>query len=307
MRGSRTGKDFETLRTEYLIEKIAALALRREIAQNESLLAESKSKLETLTNQSAGASEPTGNPEANAIALRSEIAKTEKVIARRPELQTKEAALASIVDDLWEFQRSFASESGDSAAGNAAPLAKARAELISSANQQLNSASTYEAMYLAIGRELFVAQRLLDSGNSEHRREAVTIALAATRQAFGPLMNGGVAARICEGYVLPNLDLAIDQNRRSTFNEENLLEQCADIFRRNQEPQNVVRVYQLYLAKNPQRADWARSQIAMTYEQTGDAKNALAAIREIKDTNNFRFLMRRVPRLEQDAKAQSGS
>ena len=48
----------------------------------------------------------------------------------------------------------------------------------------------------------------------------------------------------------------------------------------------------------------SRERIARTYEQAGDAKSALATIREIKDTNNYRGLLRRIPQLEQDAKYQ---
>ncbi len=51
------------------------------------------------------------------------------------------------------------------------------------------------------------------------------------------------------------------------------------------------------------RADWARSQIGLAYEQAGDAKHALQAYREIKNTNNFRnVFFRNVPRLEKQLK-----
>ena len=68
----------------------------------------------------------------------------------------------------------------------------------------------------------------------------------------------------------------------------------------------MVRTYELYLASttNPQRKDWARSQIAMAYEQARDLKHVLVALRQIKDTNSFRFLMRRIPQLEEQVKNQ---
>jgi hypothetical protein len=131
----------------------------------------------------------------------------------------------------------------------------------------------------------------------------VTVAFTAARHALSYAMNGFVAARICEGYILPNMDLAIDPNRRSTFSERNFITQCADLFERNNEFNNVVHTYELYLArtKNSQQADWARSQMAMAYEQGGDPKQAIATIREIKDTNSYSRLFRRIPRLQQDA------
>jgi hypothetical protein len=309
VRGSRTGRDFETLREEYLTQKTAMLVLQREIVRSETNLKDAKSKLDASTKQATESQ--TGNVpsavsqlQSNIMVLREQIAPWEKSASRRPELQEKENALAPIVDDLWEFQRAWIADSG-SGTDASGSLVSARMQLLTEAQKKMNG-SSYEAMYQSIGQELFVAKRLLASGNQEHRREGVSIALAAARHALNYAMNGYVAARICDGYILPNLDLATDRNARSAFNEENLLGQCADIFRRNEERNNVVRVYELYQksAKNPARADWARSQIAMAYDQAGDPKRALAAWREIKDTNSFRFLSRRVQRWEQDAKAQ---
>jgi hypothetical protein len=309
MRGSRTGKDFETLREEYLAEKTTILSLQQIVARSEAELSEAKRRLAALTAELAqpdSDAQKASVVESNLTLLREKIASDEKTVARRSELEAKENAITPVVEDLWEFQRTWIADTATSDSVVKGALAKARSELIQESDRQLNTASSYEVMYQTIGRELFVARRLLDSANREHRREAVNIALAATRQAMNYVMNGAVAARICEGYILPNLDLATDRNTRSVFNEQNLLRQCADIFRRNEEPNNVVRTYELYLASatNPASKDWARSQIFMAYEQAGDAKRALATWREIKDTNSFRFLMRRLPRLEQEAKVQ---
>ena len=54
-------------------------------------------------------------------------------------------------------------------------------------------------------------------------------------------------------------------------------------------------------AKTPAQADWARSQMAMAYEQGGQPGQAVTMIQEIKDTNSYRGLLRRLPRLKQDA------
>ena len=92
---------------------------------------------------------------------------------------------------------------------------------------------------------------------------------------------------------------------RSLFNEDNLLSQIAATFQRNYEYDNVVRTYQIYLThvKSAPRADWARSQIGYAYEQAGDAKHALQAFREIRDTNSFRGIFSRdVPRLQKQIK-----
>ena len=305
LKGSRTGKDFDSLREEYMSLKSASLRLERGVVQSETELKESAPKVETLTRQLTEAQAATDAVEkvtglqSNLNSLRVQMAAAEKVAARRPELQSQEQALAPIVDDLWEFQRSMNVEG----TGSASALAEARDKLTRISEEKLSAASSYEGMYRVIGEELFVAKGLLASGNPEHRKIGVNLAFTASRHALGYAMNGAVAARICEGYILPNMDLATEANRRSTFHEQTFVEQCANIFQRNNEYNNVVMTYQRALdnAKNPAQADWARSQMAMAYEQGGQPKQAVAMIQEIKDTNSYRGLIRRLPRLKQDA------
>ena len=303
--GARTGKTFEVLREEYLAQKTAAVVVERLVVRAENELKDTTAQLDALTKQlTAGGAEAT-NLESNATALREKIAGLRQAPSRRAEWQEKERAVAPIEEDLWEFQKKFAAESAGSEVGVQATLLKARAQFTDQSEQQLRSATSYDAMYKVIGQELFVAQGLLASGHPEHRRQGVTAALNAARHASEYAVNGGVAARIVEGYILPNLDLANDANRRSLFNEENLLGQCATIFERNFEYQNVVRTYEIYLAdvKNPARTDWARERIGGAYENSGNLKQALESYRQIRDTNSFRNLFQRqIPRIERQLK-----
>lgn len=298
--GTRTGKSFDDLRDEYLTQKTAAVTLEAAIVRAENEVTETAAQIEALTKQLATttAAENT-NVESNLTSLRAKLAESQKVVARRSELDAKGQALTPIEDDLWDFQKRFAAETGANT-GNP-ELAKARAQFTDEADRRLSTAPSYELMYKIIGEELYVAGRLLESGNPDHRRQGVTLALSAARHANQHAVNGYVAARIAEGYVLPHLDLATDTNRRSTFHEENLLAQCANIFERNQEYNNVVRTYEMYLdsVKTTARADWARERIGSAYEQAGDIKSALDSYREIRDTNSYRFLFqRRIPNLE---------
>ena len=306
-KGSRTGKGFEELREEYMTLKTATLVLDREIVGSEKQLKEATNELATLTKQADEALPGATNAaevQASLAVLRLRVPGLQKTVARRAEVNAKNEAISPIENDLWEFQRAFHAEADSSSAAGAAALLQARNQFTAETEKTMETAGSYGAMYKTIGQELFVAQRLLESGQPEHRRQGVTIALNASRQAANYAMNGGLAARICEGYILPHLDLATDTNRRSPFNEENLLGQCTDIFRRNYEYNNVVRVYETYLesVKSAARADWARSQIALAYEQSNEPKKALAALREIRDTNAYRGTLRAVPRLEQQIK-----
>lgn len=303
--GTRTGKTFEALREEYLALKTAAVGVERVVVRTETELKDGTAQLETLTRQIAAGGAELASVESNATVLREKLAGLRQAPSRRAEWQEKEQAIAPIEEDLWEFQKKFAAESAASDTAAQATLVKARAQFTDHAEQQLRSSTSYDAMYKIIGQELFVAKGLLASGNPDHRRQGVTAALSAARHASEFAVNGGVAARIVEGYVLPNLDLANDANRRSLFNEENLLGQCANIFERNFEYNNVVRTYETYLAdaKTVARADWARERIGDAYENAGDLKSALKAYREIRNTNDFRNLFQRqIPRIERQLK-----
>jgi hypothetical protein len=244
--GSRTSKDFETLRDEYFSTKTEALKIEAQLATNAS------ATLQT-------------------------------------ELQAKEQALAPIVADLWEFQRKWMDETVGSDGSPVASLNKARREFVSEENRKMGSAESYPVMYKSIGQELFVAERLLESQNYEHRRVGVSIALDAGRAAMNYAQDPYAAARICEAYVLPNLDLADDANRQSPFAAQNLLNECERFFRANGEWDNMARAYESYAknATNPRQKDWANFQIANVHQQSGDLKKALVYLQKVKNTNDF--------------------
>ena len=172
------------------------------------------------------------------------------------------------------------------------------------ARRRLQEAKSYAAIYKVIGQELWVADRLLDSKNPQHRRAGVSLALDATRSAIRDAENGWVASRIIAGFLWPNLDLAVDVNRRSQFNLDVLLEECANILRQADDFEGLVRNYQMMLAHagTPQRRDQAHAQMAMAYEQSGYFEEAIAALRQIKATNDFRWALNRIPRIERQMK-----
>jgi hypothetical protein len=118
--------------------------------------------------------------------------------------------------------------------------------------------------------------------------------------------NGWLAARIVEGYLWPNLDLADPTgNRRSPLNVENLLNDAADVFREADETENVMLSLQMLITKLPNspRTDLARMQLSQVYEDEGNLNKALFYMKDMKSTNNFRA-MRRITSLEQRVKTQ---
>jgi hypothetical protein len=233
-----------------------------------------------------------------AAALKLERAATNE--AARAELQAKEQALAPVTDDLWDFQRASTS----SGSSTPASLSRARRELADSIEQQLRGAPSYPIIYKLIGQQLWVARKLLESKNVEHRREGILLALDASRDALNSAENPAVAAQIVKGYIWPNHDVSdANANPRSQWNDDNFITQCIDVLRRANDFEGIAHIYTDYLRTHPKRADWARQQIAAAYEQGGDFKSAIAYLKQVQNTNDTR-LARRISWLERRAGRQ---
>jgi hypothetical protein len=293
--------EFEALRDEYFALKIAALRLERTVALNQAALAAANARLQVLTN----AASPARAAQRELSRLKDKVAGLEKKATLEEELKAKEATLGPLVQKLWEFQRRWIAEFEPPAVGSAT-LAQAQARFSSEMRVKVSEASSYSDIYRLIGQELWVADGLLKSKNPEHQRVGLTLALNAARNALDDAENGWVAARICEGYLLPHQDLARVTNPRSLLNADNFLNECAAIFRRNNETVSAAHLYESELAraKTSQRADWARSQIARAYEDAGDIHLAVQYLRQIQNTNDYRWIARRLPRLEAQLKTQ---
>ncbi len=304
-KGKRTGRDFDTLAKLYLDLKLSILALERLPLSNEADLKLFKERLDQSTKELAEARTAgrtnTSGLEARVTSLQRRVSLLEKSAGAPAELEAKRVALEPIVADLWDFQRAWEEELAAAALSPTNQLAQARAELSADVRRRLAEARNYGVMYQAIGQEVWVAECLLGSGNPAHRRLGLSLALEASRNALEEAENGWLAARICEGYVWPNVDVATDSNRRSPFNLENVLEQCADVFRANEEVETTARNYEVLLAHapNPQRADAARVQIGMTYARNEFPKEALYWLRQVRATNDFRWALGWIPRLEE--------
>ena len=309
VKGKLTGKDFDALKSEYIKLQISILGLERKAAQLESELKDKASELATVSKQLEEAQSGTNSSNVSFLQtktkyLQERMTRLQTRISNESELKSKQEALAPLLSDLWDFQRAWLADEEAAEAGGVSRLTRARNLLMNDLRQRLDEASSYAEIYRAIGEQLWVAHRLFESANSEHRRIGLSLALQASQNAQNDAQNGWLAGRICEGYIWPHIDVADDRNRRSAFNPENLLNQCADIFRKNEEWQNVILNYKLLLAmaNTPQVADSARVEIANAHEQVGDPKHALEYLRAIKLTNDFARVLRRIPRLERQVK-----
>jgi tetratricopeptide (TPR) repeat protein len=239
-------------------------------------------------------------------ALQTRIEATQKRGDNSADLQKKQEELQPILADLLDFQKAWESGWEPSDDPGSKKLARAKAQFVADIQTKLKESTSYASMYQLIGQELYVAKRLLASENPEHGRIGLSTAMQASYNALDYAQNGWLAARICEGYIWPHLDLATDANRRSPYNLEYVLNQCGTVFRQSEETNNTIRNIEMLLAfaKTPTLADNARAQLGRFYAQNGDTQEALKYFKQIKNTNDpsFRMLGRQIAQLEQQLK-----
>ncbi|WCJ59734.1 hypothetical protein NXS98_01055 [Fontisphaera persica] len=308
-KGKRTGKDFDTLRDEYLKLKSSMLRLENRVTEAEQELVMRSNLVENLEKQVKDALTSAAT-NANRLAenLSNQVRRIayvqENLPAWRQELKKipdMEKELAPITADLWDFQRAFAAMAAANPAMVNNDLQKAQMALATEHRKRLNEAKSYSAMYQVIGETLYVAKRLLASANLRHQRAGVSMVLQAMQYCWNDAQNNWLAARLAEGYLWPHLDVAED-DRRSPLSVDMIINTCVGAFRANNEPEKVMQSYELLMRINPQRADWAHLQIARIYEQEGNLAAALKSYRSIQNTNDNRWVSQAIQRLEQRVK-----
>jgi hypothetical protein len=170
--------------------------------------------------------------------------------------------------------------------------------------QQIKEAATWEALYTALGNELWTAEQWLASNEMPARRAGLELAEQARLHAANDASSDWLAARIIEGFIFPSLEVA-DAGRQGTGKADQLLTSASVTFRSAEETNNLIRTAELLIARtsSPVRADYARSQLAYVYEQLGEYPQALDLLRAVKSSNLVAQVQRRIPGLEKRVKA----
>ncbi|MCX8156957.1 MAG: hypothetical protein N3J91_11015 [Verrucomicrobiae bacterium] len=308
-KGKRTGKDFDTLRDEYLKRKSAILRMENrvgeaveEIAMRTNLVANlEKQVMEAMTAAATNANrlaENLSNQVRRIAYLQENLPGWREELKKIPALEKE---LEPITADLWDFQRAFAAAAPATPLVSNNSLQQAQMALAMEHRKKLNEAKSYSAMYQVIGEQLYVAKRLLASANLRHKRVGLSMIMQAMQYCWNDAQNNWLAARIAEGYLWPNLDVA-EEDRRSPVSLDGIINLCVGAFRANNETEKVIRSYELLIHANPQRADWARMQVARIYEQEGNYEAALKSYRSVQNTNDNRWVNQAIQRLEQRVK-----
>ena len=168
------------------------------------------------------------------------------------------------------------------------PAISPHVELSRQFQKRLNEVGDYSSIYRLIGGHLADAEAWLSSTNTLERQRGLRLALEAHAAALADASDAWLAARLVEGYVWPNLDLAdAPAERKLKLNDEHLLDVADRTFREADETDNLRRNYQLTIQRAPQsaRTDKARFRLARLYEDALKWDDALRCYRQIQNTN----------------------
>lgn len=167
---------------------------------------------------------------------------------------------------------------------------------------QIDQAVDYKTMYRLIGEELWLVEQLLAASDPRKRDAGVALVSDVGRAALNDSGSPWLAARIYQGYVWPQLDLAGTNQVR--FDVDALMDLAEDAFREAGETNNLILNYRMLIAKAPQspRADKMRVRVAALLDDTGELAEALKYLQEIK--NPSKRVKQRIESLEARLKPQ---
>jgi len=163
--------------------------------------------------------------------------------------------------------------------------------------QKESEAATYAAIYRTIGQELKLAETL--AASNDEKPLSMALITRASRFASSPAEDPGLAARICEGFIWPE----VQSTNKPNGSAEQLLGFCENAFRDAGETNNLIRNYQMLLTKaQGSQVDITRFRLSRVLEDSGRYQEALACLQQMSNTNKNGY-RKRVAALEERVKA----
>ena len=144
-------------------------------------------------------------------------------------------------------------------------------------------ATSYQDMYRLIGQQLALADRLLTNSSTQEQVTGLVMASEASAYARTNTVNLWLGARICEAYLWPNLGM-VETNKSSQLTSDALLNLCDIAFKEAGETNNIIKNYEMLLAKSPKaaQADVLHYRLGRIYMDMGENQKALAQFQQIK-------------------------
>jgi hypothetical protein len=214
--------------------------------------------------------------------------------------EQKRAALESELQELeraWEVARVAAARKQEE-------LSHQEDGYIRSVRQQMSGVRTYQELYSLIGQQLATADRLLAEPDKARRRMGLKLAREACGHVNSDSVDVWLAARICEAYFWPNLEVA-DATPDTRERALDLLETARRVFFDTYETNNVLTNYNLLMANAPnaRAADTFRVQLADWLEEKGSLQHAAEILNEIRDAEVLASAQDRITRVRERAAA----
>jgi hypothetical protein len=232
----------------------------------------------------------------NLAAQQEQMAALRRDNAQQADLTAKQKELAALRGELAVKQKAWTAEQKD-LAGQQQELASQQMKFVRETRQKVGQAGSYAEIYAAIGQELWLADQLLASQDQTQQRNGVNLAVEAIQHSTDGASDLWLAARICEGYLWPNLELA-DLPGKPKQNLGQLLQLCTGTFQRAEETNNIISNYKFFLDHGI-RVDYARYYLAYTLEQAGQLDQALQYYKQVESTNFLKHAKQRIPIVEQ--------
>jgi hypothetical protein len=161
----------------------------------------------------------------------------------------------------------------------------------------------YKTVYTAIGQHLFVTDALLRDDDAKEQQKGLRLAAELCEVSREVAYDSWLGARICDAYLLPNIDL-VEEKPRNGISREQFVQMIARIYKNADEPDRMIQLGKMLLANsgNGRRADGIRYRLARELEQRGEHKDAARYLREITDPSLTNEASRRLVIVERNLK-----
>ncbi len=164
----------------------------------------------------------------------------------------------------------------------------------------------YKTVYRNIGEDLIIADQLINGTIERDQILGMKMITDLCDVAIDVAVDPWLAARISDGYLIPNLD-KIEEKPKNGPGREVFMIRARKIYKEAEETDRLIALGKSYLAQNPpvDRADRIRWSLGRELEQKGETKEALKYFREISHSSLTNEANKRITSLEQKVKTLS--
>ena len=162
----------------------------------------------------------------------------------------------------------------------------------------------YETLYRDIGNDLTVIDKMFASDDDKQWGRAIRILFELCEISRDAAVDPWLSARICDAYLLPNLDKIEDKPKHGPDREQ-VMQYVARVYRNNEETDRLINLGKFYLTKfgDSKRADVVRWHVARALEGKGQKQEAVTYYKQITYSSLTNEAAQRIRSIEASTKA----